>query len=115
MALTTKDSILGFSDRQSPTRVHIKSWDQDVFLVDPTADIRDEWEVFCQANQGKPASWRAKLASLLLCDEEGNRLFTAADVSALGQRKASALHEIWQAGLPLMRITDEEVQELAGN
>lgn len=109
------DEILALDDVRPPTLLHVKAWDKDVYLLDPTADVRDEWEIFCAANQGKKASWRAKLASLLLCDADGRRLFTTdADVAKLGRKGARALHEIWQAGQKLLSITDEEVAELEG-
>lgn len=110
------EEILALDDIRPPQKLHVKAWGRDVFLLDPTADIRDEWEIYCAANQGKKASWRAKLASLILCDEQGNRLFTAdADVAKLGKKKAAALHEIWQAGQKLMSISDQEIEELEKN
>lgn len=110
------DDILGLNDIRPPQLLTVKAWGKDVYLLDPTADIRDEWEIYCAANQGKRASWRAKLASLLLCDEKGNRLFTSdADVAKLGKKNARALHEIWQAGQKLLSVTDEEVEELEKN
>lgn len=110
------EEILALDDIRPPQKLFVKAWGRDVFLLDPTADVRDEWEIFCAANQGKRASWRAKLASLLLCDEQGNRLFTSdADVARLGKKRASALHEIWQAGQKLLSITDDEVEELEKN
>ena len=110
------DDILDLDDCRPPQLLHVKAWGKDVYLLDPTADIRDEWEIFCAANQGKRASWRAKMASLLLCDAEGRRLFTTdADVAKLGKKSAKALHEIWEAGQQLLSITDAEVEELEKN
>lgn len=110
------DDILAIEDIRAPQKLYVKAWGRDVYLLDPTADVRDEWEVFCAANQGKKASWRAKLASLLLCDEQGARLFTAdADVAKLGKKRAAALHEIWQAGQKLLSISDDEIEELEKN
>jgi hypothetical protein len=107
------DELLELDDLRPPTVLHVKAWGRDVYLLDPTADVRDEWEIFCTANQGKKASWRAKLASLLLCDESGKRLFPHdADVAKLGKKGARALHEIWMAGQKLLMITDEEIEEL---
>lgn len=114
--MLTGDELLSIDDVGGPRRLEVKAWGgKAVWLRQATADMRDEWESFCVANQGKPASWRAKLASLLLCNEQGDPLFTAADVPKLGRKSAAALHEIWEAGLPLLKVTDEEVRELAGN
>lgn len=112
----TADDILAIDDVRPPTKLFVKAWDRDVYLLDPTADIRDEWEIFCANNVGKKASWRAKLAALLLCDADGKRLFvTDADVAKLGRKGARALHEIWQAGQKLLTITDQEIEELEKN
>lgn len=111
----TAEEILALDDIRAPQLLHVKAWGKDVYLLDPTADIRDEWEIFCAANQGKRASWRAKLASLLLCDADGKRLFTSdGDVAKLGKKNAKALHEIWEAGQKLLLITDKEIDELEG-
>jgi len=111
----TAEELLSLDDIRPPQLLHVKAWGKDVYLLDPTADIRDEWEIFCAANQGKRASWRAKLASLLLCDADGKRLFTNdADVARLGKKNAKALHEIWEAGQKLLLITDKEIEELEG-
>ncbi len=114
--MLTGDELLAIDDVGGPHRLEVKAWGgREVWLREPTADVRDEWESFCLANQGKAASWRAKLASLLLCDESGKPLFTAADVPKLGRKSAAALQEIWEAALPLVRVTDQEIKELAGN
>jgi hypothetical protein len=110
------DELLSLDDLRPPTLLHVKAWGKDVYLLDPTADMRDEWEIYCSANQGKKASWRAKMASLLLCDESGKRLFVSdADVAKLGKKGARALHEIWLAGTKLLMISDEEIEELEKN
>ena len=115
MSLTAED-ILAIDDLRPPQMLHVKAWGKDVYLLDPTADIRDEWEIYCASNQGKRASWRAKLASLLLCDADGKRLFANdADMAKLGKKSAKALHEIWEAGQKLLTITDKEVEELEKN
>jgi len=41
MALTAEE-LLALADIKAPTLVHVKAWDKDVYLLDPTADIRDE-------------------------------------------------------------------------
>lgn len=98
-----------------PTKLFVKAWKRDVWLADPTADMRDEWDIFRQENRNRPASWRAKLASILLCDEQGQRLYTAADVPALGKLRHAGLHEIFEAGAKLLDTTDAEVEEAAKN
>jgi len=107
--------LLAIDDIRKPLRLTVRAWKRDVWLADPTAAMRDEWEIFCQANALKPAQWRAKLASLILCDEEGNRLFNEKDIVALSKKSASALQEIWLAGVKRMSVSDSEVEELEKN
>jgi hypothetical protein len=114
MALDCAKSILDLEDRKKAVPFHVKAWGQDVYLRDPSAADRDEWEVYAHENRGKSVPWRAKLAQVLLCDENGERLFSSADVPKLAGKNAAALHEIWERGLELMTVTEEEVEAIEG-
>lgn len=107
--------LLAIEDIRKPKKLFVKAWNRDVWLLDPTASQRDEWEIFCQQNERKPAQWRAKLASLVLCDEDGNRLFGDKDIPLLAKKSAAALHEIWLAGTKRMSATDAEIEEIEKN
>ena len=115
--LATREAFEGLSDVGAPTRLHVKAWGRDVLLRDPPASAREEWEAFTQAHRGKPgaAPWRAKVAQLLLCDEAGKPLFTEDDLDFLGSRNASAMTDVFTAGVKLLAITDEEIAVLSGN
>lgn len=116
MALTSRDSILSIRDLGEPVRFHVPEWNDTVYLRRPSANDRDAWELYCQEHAKNPHKiWRAKLAAMLLCDESGKLLFTDRDVEKLGERSAAALHRIWERGLELMRITEEDVEELEKN
>lgn len=113
--MLTRDDLLGLEANKTapPTRLHVVAWGRDVWLLDPTAQTYDDWSIFCEENAGKPAPWRAKLASLLLCDEAGGRLFSAADVPTLAAWKPDGLVEVWKAGLALLRVDDKEIEAQA--
>lgn len=117
MPLASKDAILGLQDIQPPVQFHVPEWNDTVLLRHPTANDRDAWEIYCRENKDKSGVlWRAQLASVLLCDESGKRIFTSAeDVRRLGERSAAAIHRIWEKGLELMAITDVEVTQLEKN
>ena len=116
MALSKLDDILALADIRPPLQVYIRAWKDHVYLADPTSDMRDEWEIFVNQHKDKPAKWRAKLASLLLCDEQGNRIAATDDaIAKLGKKSAAAMVEIWEHGLKLFGVTDDEVEELAKN
>lgn len=113
----SKDQILAVQDVKPPFEFHVPEWDDTVYLRHPTANDRDAWELYVQDNKGKPKSiWRAHLAALLLCDAQGNRLFTTSDeIKALGEHSAPAIHRIWERGLELMNFSEMEVNELEKN
>jgi hypothetical protein len=116
MALSKLDEILALADIRPPLQVYIKAWKDHVYLADPTSDMRDEWEIFVNQHKDKPAKWRAKLASLVLCDEQGNRIAATDDaIAKLGKKSAAAMVEIWEHGLRMFGVTDDEVEELAKN
>lgn len=117
MPLSSRDAILGISDLPAPVKFHVPEWGDDVYLRCPTANDRDEWEVYCQENRGKPRSiWRAKLAAMVLSDEEGRPIFkTDEDVRRLGEKSAAAVHRVWERALEMLAISEKEVDELEKN
>lgn len=113
--LTTGDAILGLEDRGQPTPFFVKAWGKTILLRDPAGADRDEWDIYCQANRGKPVAWRAKVAQLLIVNEKDERVFSEKDVPRLSQKSAAALHEIWNEGNKRLAVTDAEVEELTKN
>lgn len=116
MSLTSADAILSISDLGAPVELTVPEWGDTVYLRRPTANDRDEWEIYCQEHATKPKRvWRAKLASMLICDEQNNLLFTAQQIEALGKKSAAAVNRIWEKGLEMMRITKDELYEIEKN
>lgn len=116
--LTTVESIITPDDRPPPVVLEIPEWKDSVYLRHPSANERDIWELYCtgmkeKGNERKP--FRAKLASMLICDEKGKLLFSAHQVEKLGERSAVALHRIWEKGIEMMSISEQEVIELEKN
>lgn len=113
----SKDQILAVQDVLPPLEFHVPEWNDSVLLKFPTANERDAWEVYCQSNKDKPkAIWRAELAARLIVDKDGVRMFTTPDeIRQLGDHSAAAIHRIWEKGLELMSISEQEVDELEKN
>lgn len=115
MALTSAEAILAFAARKPPQKLHIKALGQEVYLLDPTADTRDELDLWLQRAAGNHVGMRGVIAALLLCDADGNRLFTLEDAPRLGEMPPAALQPIFDVGTKLLAVSDKEQKELEGN
>ena len=43
--MLSAEDILGIDDLRPPQKLYVRAWGKDVYLLDPTADVRDEWEI----------------------------------------------------------------------
>ena len=118
MGVLTRDQILGADDLPKE-EVPVPEWGGSVFVRTMPGKERDAWE--SQLLKGDPRdrqlnmdNVRARLASLTIVDAEGNRLFDLKDIEALGQKSAAALDRIWEVAQRLNRMSNEDVEELAG-
>jgi len=82
-----------------------------------TSEERDDWEVQILAMQENktPAKLRARLASQLICDDQGKSIFTQNDVEALGKKNASALNKIFERVMTLNLVTNDDIESLSKN
>jgi hypothetical protein len=116
-AVLTKADILGASDIQRE-RVAVAEWGGEVYVKGLSGAERDRFENSIISMRGKDqkinlSNIRAKLASLSICDEDGNRLFTDADVQALSRKSAAALQRVFAVAQRLSGLAAEDVEELA--
>ena len=81
----------------------------DIFLRVMTGGERDELEnIVAKGLSGK----RALIALFTVCDENGDNLFTRADLPELGKLPYSVLDDIFVASAELNEITAEAVEGL---
>lgn len=127
IVILSKEAILSADDLEKEL-VEVPEWGGAVYVRALTGAERDAFEQSMvemrTVRQGRRQETvremrlqniRARLCALTICDEEGNRLFTDADVQALGRKSASALNRVFQVAQRLSGLTDEDVEELAGN
>lgn len=127
IVILSKEAILSADDLEKEL-VEVPEWGGAVYVRALTGAERDAFEQSMvemrTVRQGRKQETvremrlqniRARLCALTICDEEGNRLFTDADVQALGRKSASALNRVFQVAQRLSGLTDEDVDELAGN
>lgn len=115
--LLSREEILGADDRQTED-VAVPEWGGTVRVRALNGTERDAYEASLVRLRGDGtkqftlANARARLVSLAVCDDKGERMFTEKDVNALGKKSATALHRVYEAAGRLSGLTDEDVAEL---
>jgi len=113
----TKAGIIEASDHKTK-KIRIPEWNDHVFIRTLTGAEHDAFEEMITGPQQKMLrlNFRGRFAALVLCDENGDQLFTTdADIQALGQKSTRALDRIITAGRRLNRLTAADIKELEGN
>ena len=114
--MLSKDTILASVDLPMEL-VSVPEWGGDIYVRTLNGTERDAFE---QSMVGKKNSTnldnvRARFAVLTICDEAGNRLFTANDATALGKKSAAALDRVFAVAQRLNGFSSEDADELAKN
>jgi hypothetical protein len=114
--MLTREQILAVTDLPRET-VEVKEWGGSVVVAAMTGTDRDAFEASVVTADGKPnlRNMRAKLVAACVVDEAGKRLFSPADIEALGGKSSSALDRIAKVAQRLNRLGDEQLEELKGN
>ena len=107
MAFLSRDDILGRDDLRR-VRLTVPEWGGDIFVRTMTGYEKDWYETQNYDDQGNALPvqqrWlnlRARMAVLTVCDEQGNSLFTLADMDQLTRKSAPALDRIWEVATRL--------------
>lgn len=118
MALLSKNEILTANDLRT-VDVSVPEWGGEVRVKTLTGAERDQYEADSVKIKGNRrelvGNLRARLIAMCAVDENGQLVFTRADVLKLGQKSAPALERVFEAAANLNGMTDEDVEELAGN
>jgi len=115
--ILNKDSILQAQDIKTEL-VPVPEWGGDVYVRGMNGAERDKFEASIVQMKGKDqtvnmVNIRAKLASMTICDEQGARLFSDADIVKLATKSAVALQRIFSVAQRLSGIGEQDVKELA--
>ena len=115
MELLTKEQILKSPDLKTET-VKMPEWGGKVIIKAMTGTQRDAFEQSI-AIDGKIDlnNIRAKLCALTIVDETGTRVFSDADIAALGAKSAKALDRVFSHSQKLSGISPDDVKELEKN
>jgi len=120
IVLLTREQILGAQDIASEI-VQVPEWGGAVRVRAMTGKQRDTFEESLQVRDkgGKVRTsivqFRAKLVAWTVVDENGQRLFSVADVQALGEKSAAALTRVAEVASRLSSITADDAEEMIKN
>jgi hypothetical protein len=120
MAFLTRDEILTVNDRKTES-VSVPEWGGEVLVSVMSGQQRDAYEsLITEVDASGKArhkldNLRAKLVSCALVDENGETMFSASDINALGRKSAAALQRVYAVATRLNRVTEDEVEEAAKN
>lgn len=118
--LLTREQILQTQDRTIEELDMTPFWPGHVFVRSLMASEKDNFEkglVRIKGNKREMnlANARARFAALVVCDAEGNPIFSEFDTQDLGRKNAAAIERIWKVGQRLSGYTDEEFEDLVKN
>jgi hypothetical protein len=110
----SKEAILKADDKKM-VDFDVPEWGGAVKLRVMTGTERDRFESeFVNGNKSVDMV-RAKLVAKCLCDEEGKRIFSEAEIPTLGEKSAAVLDRLFSECMKLNRFSKEDVDDLAKN
>lgn len=115
MSILTKDQILAARDEVVVT-VPVPEWGGDVCIRAMSVGERDRYEnEFIRNKDRGVENFRTKFLAACLCDENGKRLFTEADVAALSAKSIKVMNRLWHEAMKHNALTNDDVEEIAKN
>lgn len=115
MALT-REQILNMKDLPIE-EVQVPEWGDSVFVRGMTGAERDAFELsLVDQKQGGKVNLeniRTKLCARVICDKEGNRIFSDKDIQALAGKSGAALSRVFDVAMRLSGMTNGEVQKIS--
>jgi len=114
MASITKSMVVSAADKKM-IDVEIPEWGGTAKLRVMSGSERDRFEGEFQGDKKSVDDVRAKMVSKCLCDDEGVRLFSEAEVPLLGEKSAAVLDRLFTMCMKLNRFSKDDVEELASN
>lgn len=117
-----RSDILSIDDIETQ-ELEIKEWGGAVLVRSMTGTERDEFETDisevegdnAKKNKTRTANIRAKFVQRVLVDEDGNRLFTSADIIEIGRKNSAILDKVMAFAKDLSGIDKDSEEELEKN
>lgn len=115
MLILDRSAILEAADVKKET-VEVPEWGGSVYVRVMTGTDRDLFEssMYLKGDD-RLINLRAHLCALTICNEDGTRLFSDADIEALGKKSGEALDRVFKTAQRINGLSGEEVAEIEKN
>lgn len=115
----SRDDILKTNDL-TMKEVDVPEWGGSIFLRTMSGAERDAFEQSCFEGRGKDRRFnyqnvRARFLAYCIADENGNRLFTDADITELGKKSSLVLSRLFEIAQEMNGFTESDIEELTKN
>lgn len=110
----SRDEILSAKDARLK-EIEIPQWGGSVMIKTMTAGEKGKFEQKMLNKNLDYSKVLSEYAAIIVCDEEGNSLFTPKDIEALANKSSAAMQKIFDAGQELNNVTQDDIETLAGN
>ena len=119
MALLSKQQIID-ADDLGIVEVEVPEWGGSVLVRPLTAKQRGQFQAtLVDQRQGgrtlRLQEIHIRLCGLSIVDGDGKRIFSDAELAILGGKSSAALQHIFEEASRLSGLSEEQVEELAGN
>lgn len=109
MALN-KAKILAATDTKVSDPVEVPEWGGQVYIKTLTGTERDQFEE--SYSQNKMKAFRSRFLVLTLCEKNGERLFSDADVDALSQKSSLVINRLFEVAWDFNAFSQNAVESL---
>ena len=116
MTLASANDILAAGRVGVPHVFYVHGWKDSVYLRDPSMADRAEWEAFVQECGGKLTDAAAgKMAQIFLCDADGERIMSEADIPKLNAKAQEGMLQIFKRCVELLAVDEKQIETMEGN
>lgn len=96
--------------------LNVPEWNLDVYIRTMTGAERSQWELsIVDGEKGGRENIYARLASEVICDHAGKRVFTAEQAMGLGGKSCKALKRVFEKAQHLNGLSEADIEDLAKN
>lgn len=115
MSALTKEQILAANDMDL-LEIEVPEWSGSVYCRVMTVGERDAYErEWIGKRETGVENFRTKFLQRVLCNKDGELLFSAEEVALLSKKSARVMAKLWDKAMKHNHLMADDVEELAKN